>query len=146
MITSKQIIETFVGSGIAYGETINIYENPSSSDFLSLSKEAKSNNRKLEDIRFIVNAKKQVVYVADAEICTHEDIRRIMSLPLMWNRIIDYWLIDGLARKTGGGAKIRHCTLFVENFQHNWNWSFASKYISGFSEYLDNFKRKYIRK
>ena len=146
MITSNQILEIFTGSGTSYGRSINIYENPTSSDFLLLSKEAKADNRKLDSIRFIANAKSpQKVYVADADICTHENMRRILKLPLMWSsRTRDYWLIDGLAVKTSSGAKFDRCMLYVENFVYD--WSFADRYISGFSNYLANFKRKYIRK
>lgn len=78
MITSKQIIqlsEDWFKSIKTSMEVVDIYVNPSSSDYLELNK------RGIRQIRFLADADSKEVYIADAMSLTHDQIALKLNKP-----------------------------------------------------------------
>ena len=101
MITSKQIIkllEEYADSGTKNGHYIEVYKNPSSSDFLAMAKTAKKEKRTFDEIRFIGDTQAQILYVADAYSTIHPEIPFIVNLP-MTN--LKYWFLGNAKVVTG---------------------------------------------
>ena len=150
MITSKQIIklaEDWIKSGSAWGQPLEVYVNPTSSDFAKMNKDArnsvdllgKPSPRDLKEIRFIADPKSQKVYVADAEWANHPDISRIVGIPRDSYGYCKFPNVQGSAVVRGGKAQIVKDSCWrplelrnIKSF-NKFNWSFADRYIPGFS-------------
>ncbi len=144
MIKSKHIIEIsekYSSSGQAMGHRVEVFEDPTSSDILSLSKNAKDEGRKLESVRFIADATSKKVYVADAYNVTHDHIRQFEGYPSRFSNTGNstYHLIEGLATVQNGKLFIKNCDRYKESFQYN--WTFADSYINGFSTKVNSYKQ-----
>ena len=64
MITSKQILELWKITDISrYGQEVDIYENPTSSDFLEMTKKARDEKRPFAGVNYHL-IKGQVASVA----------------------------------------------------------------------------------
>jgi hypothetical protein len=144
VITSKQIdklLEVYSGTLKLYGQAYTFYKNPSFSDFKQLVKEAKEHEdgpKKLDEMKFVANAKDKNVYVADGYWVTHIDILSNLSLPSHDAP----WLFYGYARWSGGVAKFDTSLIHyaTDEFRTNkkllsaflsYDWSFVDNYISG---------------
>ena len=143
MITSKQILELWKITDISrYGQEVDIYENPTSSDFLEMTKKARDEKRPFAGIRFVTDNRVKKVYVADSYGVTHEDIRKIMKLPA---NLVPYCL-DGIATISGGRAIM---SSFYKDFSGsgmavlNLDWSWVDPYIKGCSSVIKSYKGKF---
>jgi hypothetical protein len=133
MITSKQIIklsEEYAAMGKSQGYQVEIYKNPASSDLSALVKFAKEHNRQLRKVRFVADAKTKTVYVADAYLIEHNDIRKIVGLPTYPTRN-DSWVLDGIADYVSGKLNLITCSPTVGNF--SFSWEFVDRYVPGVS-------------
>lgn len=134
VITSNRInkiLESFLLGDISkFSQEFYIYSNPDSSDIAEMVKTARDEQRQLTGIRVVADAKKQTVYVTDAFLVDHNDIRKSVKLP---NTVP--WIIDGLATYESG--KFVFKSVFIPDGQikqeiQNYNWSFANRYIKNF--------------
>ena len=133
MITSKHIIqisEEYAFLGKSLGHPVEIYKNPASSDLLDMVKFANNQKRQLRKVRFVADSKSKVVYVADAYLIEHNNIRKIVGLPTYPTRN-DSWVLDGIADYTSGKLYLLVCSPTVGNF--SFNWEFVDRYVPGVS-------------
>ena len=148
MITSRQvvnIIESYASSGQYRGHHVEIFENPSSSDFISIEKSAREDNRKFESLRFIVDSKNKKVYVWDGYLALHDEARQSLGLPKRYDKTP--WLVNGMTSVRDGKIvppKIWDCQFPGSSFNQaemKWfygdmlkcEWAWADKYISNFT-------------
>ena len=142
MITSKRIIdiyEKYFRTGLVRNSQIDIYENPTSSDFIKLEKTAREYNRKLVQVRFIANADTKRVYVADASICIHQDLEDTVKLP---SNSLPY-ILGGLAFVTGGRARAELAMMTLRRGPKDYNtydWTWCDSYVSNFSDEIKKYK------
>lgn len=138
MITSKQIINISeewlksvkVGSGL-----VNVYEDPTSSDYAQIYKDSK---RRL--VRFIASNIDKKVYVWDGYLAIHNEIIGKIGLR-NFSDFNDSNFITGEANIEGGALRI--IRLYVYEFPgeaEEWKW--ADKYIKGFSQKLQKDRGK----
>lgn len=156
MITAKKIIEQYVTLGHMFGDSVPIYSNPTSNDFLSLVKDAKSFNRRVVDVRFIADAKKQSVYIADSFLIGHAQMRQALSYPEGMFSVP--WIVQGESTYRNNKLYVHSMninsdynkTIISSNLQDfylrqiDYNWTFVDKYIIGFSNEYENL-RHYIK-
>ena len=159
MITSKHIfkvLEVYKDAGTSQGHRIEIYENPSSSDWLALAKSAKDDGRYFNFIRFLPNAKTKKVYVADGFISMHADMRKILGFPPGFPTDLKAsWTFDGLARTYQGATKMTDWNeksflrervpsfrLWFEGV-FKYNWSFVDYYIPGCSSLMKIYQKEF---
>jgi len=74
MITAKRILkiyESWLKTVSVFGDHVDIYENPGSSDLAKLNKESR---RKLKNFRFIADDKNHKFYLWDANYAVHDEI------------------------------------------------------------------------
>ena len=165
MITSKQIIEISEKYKLLYnpgsGQTTTvIFENPTSSDFLDMAKNAKEGGRTLHELRFIANNKDSKVYIADSWYVLHEQMKYALGLPPDSSFEKTPWLFDGVAIYSGGRARMTtwdKYDVFITDRGHNspnmndwieetlysYRWKWVDQYVSGFSSVLESYKEKF---
>jgi hypothetical protein len=166
MITSKQIInqlEQYSDTKNVAGHPVIIYENPTSSDILEISKSTKSSPK---EVRFIADPDTHKIYIWDAYLAIHRDILKQIGLkPSSWEVPILFgeatisgttliykysdsmkmWveMVTGPVPVSARPQDINH-----EPRKDNWlvkyvnsDWSWADRYING----LSNFMRQQIQ-
>ena len=105
MITSRQIlnqIEQYSDTKNVSGHAVVIYENPTSSDVLEISKSTKSSPK---EVRFIANPDTHKIYIWDAYLAIHRDILKQTGLkPSSW----DVPILFGEASITGNSLTFKH--------------------------------------
>jgi hypothetical protein len=138
VITSKLILricEKYLTRGSFEGIKLEIFENPTSSDFVSLAKAVKEETgRKLLAIRFVADARYQKVYIADAYNSIHQDIRDILKLPPADKP----GLINGIATVSGNRAIMSELSSICPKEAVSSKWTWVNKYISGCSSMIRN--------
>lgn len=160
MITSKQIqklFEDYSKMGNVRGLPVTIYNNPTKSDFLALQKEAKELNKKVDNIRYIADAKTKTIYVFNAEFAIHKEVKGILNLPI--DPLKAPYILNGEATLRSGtlvpisersttiskilsnylnypGNKVENSNYLKEVFSYNWDWLYSyvkvKKEIEGF--------------
>ena len=157
MITSKQILklaEDYEDRKNIYGKDVLIFKNPTSSDI----KEIKSQHFTTE-VRFIADAKSRLVYVWDANLAIHAPILKALKYPEGSIGNSPY-LLESLANIVGTKLELTSSQaddmFYFPSFWVNkrnpisqklltqlleYNWTFADRYISNFSSYVDKFRR-----
>lgn len=162
MITSNQIfnlLEKYKTLCKERGLSSPIYINPDKSDFLDLIKTAASENRKLETIRFVADARNEKVCIADAHNLIHDDMRKALRLINEFNYRKAPFQLDGLAKVQGGIAIATAWDKYDVEIAHNprnssvhdWiqstfqesNWKFVDQYIKGTSSMMLSYSEKY---
>lgn len=151
MITSKQIfslLESYVTSGLCCTVKVAgklteikfpIYVNPGRSDLIELEKAARTDNRKLKELRFIADAKNKKFYVCDAYLGLHEKMLTALNLT---NSNKD--ILGGIVTMSGG--KPLYLDIVVSSPSSvNLDWTFANRYVSRFSSEIENIKNEYNR-
>jgi hypothetical protein len=149
MITSKQILsylEDYSTIGKVRGIAFAIYENPTKADFLSLQKEAKDQNKKVENIRYIANAKTKTIYVFNAEFAIHKEAKDILGLPI--DPLLAPHILNGEAKLRSSqmipesdrsttiskilsnylnfpDKKVENAKYLKEVFTYNWDWLYS---------------------
>lgn len=95
MITSKQIIGIFeewfkdIPSPFGRSKTpVSIFVNPTSSDIGKLNKSFKESGNRLNEVRFIADAKSQKVYVFDSNLAIHDQVLPSLGLKYKDSNII----------------------------------------------------------
>lgn len=174
MITSRQIINEVYLTLQRFGSvTAPVYKNPSTSDYIAMYKESlATNERKLNYIRFIANAKTKSVYVWDGYRIVHEIVRS--KLNMFDNFFNTPWILDGAADYSSGKAVAKDWHKFdtipkelmfassrrgyddpetdssINNSYINWafqtlliDWSFVDKYVSGTNSMMKLYKSKF---
>lgn len=167
MITSSQILKLYEDweKTISYGnKPINIFVNPTSSDLIKLTKSISDSPK---EVRFIADAKTQKVYVWDASLAIHNNVRPQLGFSheiLDTSNIIDGTvglsngklnmiednlndipiLINLLKQKSVSDSKLVSIKNYlIKIFETKWNW--VGKYIFGFEDYIsrqrDNYKK-----
>ena len=139
MITSSQVItisENYLRLAKTHGKTFEIYENPTLSDISHLKSFVLQNyNRKVDDLKFIADAKTKKLYVVDAWVTNHNDVCDILGLG---DCNMQYNLLSGMARATGSGKPVVEA-MFGLNLKtkskYSWLW---------IGEYLDISKKKWV--
>jgi hypothetical protein len=154
VITSKQILEEYYSSVKTFMGYAEVFENPTTSDLLSLEKNFTS--KMLDNVRYLANTETKIVYVWDANLALHKDIRKILKLPYEPEKAP--YTMHGEANLTGGKIKFINAeignnisALKLKNvpnhrikqikkylnlvFQYNWDW--LDKYINGIGEYIN---------
>ena len=163
MITSNKIIEIceeWVKSYSASGRIFSIYENPTSSDLVKLTKEAREDGRKLTDIRFIANHKDRMIYIVDGYHVLHEAMRAALQFGQDYKKTS--WLLEGMGKISSNkinmykwdkfeyfvsnkviesDAAVRKC--FGETLNYNWSW--VDQYIGGCSSVMDKYKNWFAK-
>lgn len=138
MITSKSILnllESFFIGGISNysSREVHIYLNPDLSDIIDMTKTARDEQRSLTLVRVVVDAKKKLIYAADAYGVDHSDIRNSVKLNLKVP-----WVVDAIANIKNG--KLISNNVFVPDDKvkdvKQFNWKFVDKYIKNFSDDL----------
>lgn len=134
MITSQQILqicEEFAGSGKDYrGHPINVYKNPTRSDYVEMEKMARSQNRRLIEVRFVADNRTKTVYVADSYNSLHEDIVEILNLPPVGSKQI----LSGLAKVISGKAVFVVLSSVEPEVAIPSIWKWVDKYIQDCSK------------
>lgn len=134
MITSKRILrlcEEFAGSGKDYkGQPINVYKNPTRSDYVEMEKTARSQNRRLIEVRFVADNRTKTVYVADSYNSLHEDIVEILKLPPVGSKQI----LSGLAKVISGKAVFVVLSSVEPEVAISFIWKWVDKYIQDCSK------------
>lgn len=131
----NKILESFLLGDISrFSQEFYIYSNPDSSDIAEMVKTARDEQRQLTGIRVVADAKKQIVYVTDAFLVDHNDIRKSVKLP---NNVP--WIVDGLATYESG--KFVFKSVFnldgrINQEIQKYNWSFVSRYVKNFPSKL----------
>jgi hypothetical protein len=162
VITSKQILslsEDYSKSVKVFDKQVDIYKDPTSSDLTALNKSARENQYIKDQLRFIADAKDKSVYVWNAELAIHNEVRKTLGFPLENNWTP--WLVDGLGKIAGGRLQMYiwdkfeiHLdevnkkskkdilrTWFEKTFAYN--WSFADRYVSSFSVKMTYYENEY---
>ena len=139
MITSKLIIDLvekyFSLSKSAWSGTFTVYENPTQSDYIEMNKVAVDNNRKLQEIRFLVNGKLEKIYVCDGWVGTHENMCK--SIGISYNSSL---LILGIAKVVSIGEKPKIITMSPNSKSFvDYKWSWLKNYID-----FSDVDKKYI--
>ena len=102
MITSKQILnlsEDWFKRVKWNNVNVNIYVNPTSSDIVDLYKSIKDKDKQ---IRFIVNAKAQKIYVWDALAMIHESVYPELGLSFLPGSVPKPYTMFGYGYISGG--------------------------------------------
>ena len=156
MITAKQILEKYFGLVRDSGyHKINVYINPDSGDILDMKKRAKELGYTFNgDIRFTAIPRINTVYVWDAWVGTHDNISN--SIP----HGNDNNVFCGIAKCNGSKFTIfksdqmehidnwnatqnqAYVKMVLQNI-FSFNWSWLDRYISGASNYIENYHKKY---
>ena len=158
MITSKYIIdisEEYSKTGLVRNRQVDIYENPTSSDFIKLEKSAREHNRKLDKVRFIADINSHKVYLADSYNIIHDDMGKVLGFN------VGYYppeRFEGTGTVSGGQAKATKWDSFQYisqlkfpskteikflegTFGYDWTW--VDRYVSGTSSLINSCKEKY---
>lgn len=134
LITSRRILrlcEEFAGSGRDYkGQPINVYKNPTSSDYVEMEKTARSQNRRLIEVRFVADSRTKTVYVADSYNSLHEDIVKILNLPPVGSK----YILSGLAKVVNGKAVFVVLSSVEPEVSIPSLWTWVDKYIQNCSK------------
>ena len=164
MITSKFIlnqIEQYSDTKNIAGHPVIIYENPTSSDIMEISKSIKAPSK---EVRFIADSKTSKVYIWNAYLAIHRDILKQLNLTyscetfpyilfgeaiINGNKLnfktsdtLDNWVENAVGppprslqpqQKLTWGKDRANQTI-VKYF--NFNWTFADKYVNGLNRYL----------
>ena len=154
MITSKQILdllEEWVGS--SGSRAIPVYVNPSSSDYVDMQKSLRhrtSTQMKISKIRYLVDVRNKNVYVADAGSIVHHDMRDVVNKYRKDKSSGS--IIGGKGQVQGGVGEVTSIfvnpeylssnPLFNKNV-FNGDWTFADRYLKGFTQLLEPIKTKY---
>jgi hypothetical protein len=166
VITSNQIIqlsEVYISSKkILNGRKADIYENPTSSDITLMIKNAREENRTIEEVRFIADARSpQKVYVVESYDLTHLDLYNTLNLGVSgsgyYSSSSKYpYFLNGVARISSGklvmfswddftlqiGSKVPNVLDWFEKV-FSYNWSFTDRYINGCSKYINDKKKQF---
>ena len=163
MITSNYIIkicEEYFKSSSASGRIFSIYENPTSSDLVKLTKEAREDGRKLTDIRFIANNKDKKIYIVDGYHVLHEAMRAALQFGQEYKKTS--WLLECMGKVSSNKISMYKWDKFeyfvankvIENdavlrkcFEDtlNYNWSWVDQYISGCSSVMIKYKNWFAK-
>ena len=106
MITSNQItvlLEKYLDSENVAGRLVTIFENPSSDEFKELKDQSKTSSDKTL-LRFIANFKTKKVYVWDAYLANHNDIR--LALRFHQDIEITPFIINGFLEIVDSGVSM----------------------------------------
>ena len=169
MIVAKEIItlcEEWSKSTAIGGDQVDIYENPGSSDIKKLFKVVRNFEK---EVRFIANAKTQIVYVWGAMLATHSDLLPILNLGSYVDLFKKPWLLLGYGNIENGKIVLSHRHDAIEGLlcysdykarakfggsvgiEKAWltsvfeyKWSFLENYISGLGKYMDREKAKFF--
>jgi hypothetical protein len=166
MITSKQLlkqIEQYSDTKNVSGHAVIIFENPTSSDILEISKTTKSSPK---EVRFIADAKTRKVYVWDAYLAIHREILKQINVKysamappysmigeatINGNKLnfkksdaLGNWMDISLGpipksltpqQKLNWDTDRSNANNEIRNYV-NFDWSFADRYINGLNSYL----------
>lgn len=121
MITSNQIIKLseewlMSAKGTYSPDLVNIYVNPTSSDYLELRKE------KVQFLRFIADNRNKKIYVANAIHILHDDmVRNIGGFTGLKTDYTNFslWLLAGNASLSGNTSDMTRSDMI----QHLWQFS-----------------------
>jgi hypothetical protein len=169
VIVSKQIIkliETYVSSKKISNHSVEVYENPSFDELMTIKNYYKDILDRGEKIvyRYLADAKKQKIYVAAAYDAIHRDIRQMVGYPT--DDLITPYLLNGEAELRGRklvpawpySTTISMCfkdyklykqivpkeLLYLKKaFDYNWDW--LDKYVTGASKDLNKVKREFTQ-
>lgn len=162
MISSKfilQRLESFSKSGKVFGRSVDIFENPTSSDLKELSRQSKDFQRSLLEVRYIADAKKQKVFVFDAELAIHADVRTILDYSTEHYKTS--FLLNGEAKFQNGKLYtlpqrnlISKSFFYFQNYPSQvdklyleevlkYDWSWLEKYVIGIDSEIKTIKKTF---
>lgn len=168
MITSNYIInlsERYINGKKTFMGYAKVFENPTSSDLLEIEKYFQASQP--DNIRYLAKAKAnaQTVYVWDANLALHKDIRQLLGFPYEPEKSPD--IINGEATLSNGkvkflnadsvdyrlsnfeiknvpDAKLKEIRRYLSKvFGYDWNW--LDYYIKGFGSHISQQKEKFMR-
>jgi hypothetical protein len=154
MITSTQInklledyIKTFSGDYVGE-DYVSVYKNPSSSDYVSMVKEARQMQKRLTKIRFFAKADRKEVWVWNGYFIIHDDMLTKLGLN---NLRLNNDFIKGMANFSGGVATI----IGIDDYSGSrkdrldktmsYDWTWLDRYIKGVSTLVSKYNRGEIK-
>ena len=132
MITSKHILEIsekWSKTVKVWNARVPVYENPGSSDYLELHKDAKKDKRTLGYMRFVANSKDQKVYIWDDYLATHADVIKTLGISSK-----NPWVLTGYIEIKGGSPEASEWWKDAIGDYSDYDWAWMSRYFKLSSE------------